>query len=809
MPYYKKKSFKKDTYTKSQSIGTSTHLMIVESPSKCKKIEGFLGSQYKCIASNGHIRTIDGLKSIDIKHNTFEPIYTIIDEKKSHVEYMKTIIQQYPKSNIILATDDDREGESIAWHICDIFELDPKTTKRILFHEITQHAIQESIQTPTVINLNLVNAQKSRQVLDMIVGYKISPMLWKYLYNNKENSLSAGRCQTPALRLIYDNHQEFLKNESTEKYKTMGCFFSKNLLFELSKEFDKKEEVLLFLENSKTWDHTISTTSPKSTIKNPPKPFNTSNLLQTTNNSLNMSPKETMQLCQTLYQEGWITYMRTDSTKYCKSFLEEMKIYIVSLYKKEEYIGSLQNIENNDSANPHEAIRVTDIKLQAISHENTRLCSLYKLIWRNTMESCMSTAKYNTVDINITAPMSLKYKYTIETPVFLGWKKVSNKETETGSQNEDSGMLFYIKSIANTEKPISYNWIESNVVIRGKHQYYTEANLINKLEELGIGRPSTFASIVEIIKERGYVKCQDIEGIQKSVTEYKLSEGKIIDKKTDKTFGSQKNKLVIQSLGIITLDFLIQNFNTLFSYDYTRIMEKELDIIATKNTDESANIVSWNSVCKTCLNEITELLKPLSKVGKQSFALHGHTDKFVVYDKYGPVIKQFLEDGSVKYISIKKSVNLDLNKLKSGEYTLEDLMEINEIHLGKYQEEDLYLKNGKYGMYAEWGDNKESIKTIDKPSDEITYEDVVEFLTKKTEPQCVTPTTSGNIIRILTDNLSIRKGKFGAYIYHKLPTMAKPKFYTLNKFTKLYSMCEEQILIDWINNTYNLNEKKS
>jgi DNA topoisomerase-1 len=343
---------------------------------------------------------------------------------------MRPIIAMFSKSNIILASDDDREGEAIAWHICEVFDLPVATTKRILFHEITKKAIIDAVNSPTVINMNLVHAQHARQVLDMVVGYKISPFLWKYLYHDKSNSLSAGRCQTPALRLVYDNDKEKSAGMET-KYKTVGNFTTKNLIFTLDHEFDTKEEITQFLEISKTHPHMIKVGSQKETIKSAPKPFNTSRLLQTASNVCHMSPKETMSICQSLYQGGYITYMRTDSTKYSKEFLNKASEYIMKEWLKTEYIGKLDGLELKDISNPHEAIRVTNINLRSLHDvDNPRMNTLYKLIWRNSVESCMADARYNSTGIKLSAPTDKSYKYNVEIPIFLGWKIVENKEME-------------------------------------------------------------------------------------------------------------------------------------------------------------------------------------------------------------------------------------------------------------------------------------------------------------------------------------------------------------------------------------------
>ena len=788
--FFKKKSFPSSATPKSKkekSINPNAkYLIIVESPSKCAKIESYLGDEYCCIASKGHIRTIDGLKSIDTK-STFIPKFSIIEEKQSQVEYMRPIIAMFSKSNIILASDDDREGEAIAWHICEVFDLPVATTKRILFHEITKKAIIDAVNSPTIINMNLVHAQHARQVLDMVVGYKISPFLWKYLYHDKSNSLSAGRCQTPALRLVYDNDKEKSAGMET-KYKTVGNFTTKNLIFTLDHEFDTKEEITQFLETSKNHPHMIKVGSQKETIKSAPKPFNTSRLLQTASNVCHMSPKETMSICQSLYQSGYITYMRTDSTKYSKEFLNKASEYIMKEWLKSEYIGKLDGLELKDINNPHEAIRVTNINLRSLhDFDNPRMNTLYKLIWRNSVESCMADARYNTTGIKMSAPTDKSYKYNVEIPIFLGWKIV-NERDDGGAENQNlpGSLLLYLQTLENTGKPISYNYIESTIVVRNKHQHYTEATLINTLEELGIGRPSTFATIVETIQDRGYVKRMDLEGTNVKCVEYKLRGNVLETIEKDKIFGNEKSKLVLQPVGLMTVEFLSKHFQNIFEYDYTKTMEDKLDEVSSgKETD-------WAKICKTCYKEIGELAKPMKNLEKQVFPIDETHD--FVFEKFGPVIRTRTEEGTFEYKPVKKTMKIDLEKLKNQEYTLDELYEIKNDCLGEYEGEQMTIKNGKFGPYVEWGTKRESIKKIDKALDQITLEDVIKFL----ENQPV----DKSILRVVTPELSIRKGKFGAYAYYKAANSSKPDFYNIKKFPEGFSTCDANVLIKWLEDTY-------
>jgi DNA topoisomerase-1 len=777
-------------------------LIIVESPSKCTKIEHYLGSQYKCIASKGHLREIDGLKSIDTK-KTYEPKFSIMKRQETYIESIRKVISHFSSDKIMLATDDDREGEAIAWHICEVFGLPISTIPRIVFHEVTQSALKEAVANPTTINMNIVKAQHARQILDILIGYKISPILWKYMYNDKENSLSAGRCQTPALRLVYDNHLEKLKTITENKYKTVGNFFQKNIDFTLNKELDNNVEVAAFLKGSIDFKHQLTIGSPKESYASAPKPFNTSSLLQAANSTLNISPKDTMKFCQILYQDGHITYMRTDNRKYSTKFIEEIKPYIQTNYGV-KFIGDTAKIENLDKNNPHEAIRVTKITTKELNdYDNGKLTTLYKLIWKNTVQSCMSDFKCELHDVLITAPDSLHYKHTVESPLFLGWKACAQGNTNmVEQQNTVNGLLLYFKTILQNKIAIVPNQIHAISVFHHSHSYYTESSLIKKLEDLGIGRPSTYAMFIETIQERGYVKKMNIAGEKVTCSDYLLVGKTITEKSKEAIVGGGTNKLVVQPVGIIIVEFLTNHFEELFSYNYTKKLEDELDEISVGYQ----NGEPWYKICSDCNRNIKEMIKPLNNISKETYRLDDNHD--IIFSKYGPVISQRRnidepdsEERKNTFISIKKGLTLDLNKLKSGEYTLEDLVESSARFLGKWEDQDIYIKSGRYGLYLEWGDQKKGCNDFEKPMDEITLEDVKNIVQSKTQ------NASANVLRILNDNLSIRKSKFGAYAYFKTPSMSKPKFLNIKKFNEGFSFCDAERLIDWIEKTYNISTK--
>lgn len=456
-------------------------LLIVESPAKCGKIEKFLGSNYKVVGSYGHITHLSNLNQIDFKNN-YKPSFNIIETKQSQISKMRKVIND--AKEVILATDDDREGEAIAWHIAEVFKLNIATTKRIVFHEITERAIKNAIANPRTINLDLVYAQQGRQILDLIVGFTMSPLLWKHIVSNSKNALSAGRCQTPALRLVYDNYKEIKESPGKLSFNTIGYFTSKNIQFTLNINHETHEIMKDFLEQSKEYKHILSKAKERETIKKPPLPFTTSGLQQETNNSMHISPKETMELAQKLYESGYITYMRTDCKVYSEEFIEESKVYIAEKYKL-EYINpeinkliqnktsnSLNNYSKTTSENnaqeAHEAIRPTSICVENVDNEETfsaKHKKLYKLIWSNSLESMMAPALYKQLVVNISAPHNALYKYSAEENIFLGWKAVLGQEEEK--------YYDYLKNIK--EDVVNYKKITCKQTLKELKSHISEA----------------------------------------------------------------------------------------------------------------------------------------------------------------------------------------------------------------------------------------------------------------------------------------------------------------------------------------------
>jgi DNA topoisomerase-1 len=829
---------------------SSTTLVIVESPAKCNKIESYLGPGYKCIATFGHFRTLDGLKSINM--DNFKLKFSCMEEKSKQISRIKNEIESC-MGNVIIATDDDREGEAIGWHVCDMFKLPVETTPRIIFHEITKTAIERAVSTPGTLNMNLVYAQFARQILDLLVGYHISPQLWTHIASSVKNSLSAGRCQTPALRLVYDNQKDIDASPGKMVYNTVGYFTKLNLPFTLGRQYDTPKDVEEFLEESVNHDHVYTLLSPKKTSKAPPCPFTTSALQQKASSEYNYSPSETMSVCQKLYESSFITYMRTDSKTYSPEFIESAKRYISEKWSDKYINPNIQYLalgfsSGGDGANTskqsktgkpskgsddksvkaqeaHEAIRPTNISTLKIPDTFTaREQKLYKLIWTNAVESCMSHATGVTITACLTATKSNEYKYTTELIEFPGWKAVDGYEKENPNYN-------YLQNIKKN-CIIPYNKIKATVTMNELKSHYTEAGLIKILEEKGIGRPSTFSSLIEKIQKRGYVEKSDVLGKKVKCTDFELLPDELLEMPTEREFGNEKNKLVIQPLGSIVMEFIVQHFNPLFEYNFTKKMEDDLDKIAKGD-------ILYTETCMFCLDNVTQLTTALKDKNIQKDTVNiGENHVYMVGSK-GPVIKHTTvdEDGKkkIEYKSVKKDI--DVAKLKRGEYELTDIIDekgnidMGGIKLGIYDSNEIILKRGKYGLYFVWGEQKKSLSGLfpkNKNPSTITYHEIVKIIEmSKTQIQSQVENMNGDhdddeggggggsvsignkllvkgMVRKITDDISIRNGKYGDYIFYKTPEMKNPTFLKLKGFTEDYKTCSMFNIIEWIQKTYKI-----
>ena len=825
--------------------GRSSWLVIVESPSKCKKIEEYLGPDYKCIASMGHLRTLDSLESIHAE-DEYRVDFTLLSEKKSHVEQMRRMIRLYEPGRILLATDDDREGEAIAWHITQIFGLPVETTPRILFHEITQPALEYAVKHPTTLNMDLVNSQQARQIIDLLVGFKVSPLLWQYVCSPKQkDALSAGRCQTVALRLVHENQLlgQKVSNDST-RWKTTAIFTSHKIPFQGAVLTCEPSLTNLFQTVLAHPFFRLDFKEPVERTVPPPLPLTTARLLK---NYTSLSPKTVMNMCQILYQDGHITYMRTDCAKYSPVFLEKVRLKILDFDRVgdrgggEEYVGDLKALETTGK-HPHEAIRITCLDVATVNYtKDPRLNTLYAFIRKNTLQSCMASSRWEDIRVQVVHIVDSAnppvFKYTCEIPTFDGWTSFGNPGESVVLAQERRSQLLFLRGL---KSPVECLSLKADAVVERPHSHYTEASLIAELEKKGIGRPSTYAYLVDVLLQRGYVKKADLEGQEIICWDYAWKKGEMNMKKADRTIwvGKEKGKLVIQPVGSMTMQFLQQYFQELFSYDYTSRMENELDDIANGS-------ILKQTVCSHCEQNLTTWIEPIMKVKKKKMPLIDGRYEFVL-QSFGtalrhkivptetipatPIVHRKKSSNTAEtadqyeYYPVREGLVLDLVKLESGGYTANELLEFpnGTDCLGSLEENPVTIRKGPYGWYLCWNQQSVSLGK-DKPVHSITYSDAVSML-KSTSASTSTstsesipssdegkerqPPTLNGLLRTVNAMVSIRNGKWGPYIMvlggegggakKKGGKKDKTRFINLKNFQGDYLSCPEEDILQMI-----------
>jgi DNA topoisomerase-1 len=857
------------------------HLLIVESPSKIKKIQEFVGPLFLCVATSGHIRN---LKSCSKTNGTFVPNYESDEKQSKKIEELRRYLS-LAGGSIWLATDDDREGEAIAWHICDVLGLPVDTTRRIVFHEISKKAMDIAIANPQHIRMDVVVSQQTRQMLDMIVGFRISPTLSKYMCHDRKNTLSAGRCQTPALRLV----TEATTTDDSERiyYKTT-CRWIHSTTLDLvwqnkSVEFSKSEDVVEFLEANNSHSHVFTKFEKNSVVEpeHPPTPFSTSSLIQHMSSQYHYTPHAIMTMCQTLYQEGFITYHRTENTTFQQDFIEIAHNYIRRCYGS-RLSQSERTLPSSTEATeltpllfspqnyffPHEAIRVTDLNKSSYSTSPQSLTGtgvrktgsgaipalnkLYHEIRKRTIESCMVSAKYRNTVFSISAPLGYEFQGNIRIPLSLGWKRFEKTQAqEVEEQNLQIGLETKIEQffsdnsrrfsppsstdvdnsrrfsppsstdVDNSQSPCitdSIQSIESVQVHKKKSQFIDESQLIRQLEKNGIGRPSTFATLVQIIQDRGYVVRENVEGTNVICQDFlwstKLTEGArdnerrpahpiIQTKQRTTVVGEEKNKLIPTPLGKMVLDFLLTHFPLLFEYTFTKQMEDRLDEFLSQSQQPSQAMTLQNQLCETLETQIKEWCRPLAKLEKKTFSLADTKDHVLCFQSWGPVLKRVSSEEEEACINIRQGLVLDAEKLKRGEYTTEELVDSTSNSLGSYEGKLIHIKTGKYGPYVQWGLRRENITEILKPFSQITFEDIVHFLESKSENRTA-PLRSSNLLRTLNDHISIRMNAKTKkpYLFYKTPSMDKPRFFPLTKYKTTYNDYSVDVILKWFEETY-------
>lgn len=632
-------------------------LVIVESPSKCKRIVSILGKDYRCVATNGHFREFTCLK--DAKNLKFH----VIKSKRGVVATLKKEIGS--TSEVILATDKDREGEAIAWHVIDHFDLS-LNTPRVVFSEITQDAIFNAFAHPKQIDMNLVRAQNARQILDITIGFTISPMLWK-MPGISVSGLSAGRCQIPALRLLEDNEYAVRNSPSSLEYRIRGYFGPYVQLF--NHVVHDMPDIELFMEKSKNFDHIYNHVSMSEIVHKPPRPFTTSRLQQMSSSKLSLSPKVTMSIAQSLYEKGLITYMRTDSEVYSETFKRSARNYI-----QDKYGVSIVMSEHVVHEEAHEAIRPTKI-YNDLSKCDKRMTDLYNLIFSNTISSLMNNAIGIMLIGSLSSPNDV-YKCHIERITSPGWLVASNVKYDA-----PKGVFEYFRDLPNG-KVLKYNTIYASLEMVQKESHLSEAKLIQELEKKGIGRPSTYASLIDRLQVN-YAKKRNVLGTAHSVKTYTLENGFLCTDIKECNFGFEKNKLLIEPIGLIVSKYLrndsftVSYYNKkvdIFSYEFTSYMETLLDEVAKGN-------MNWKIVCDDCTSVLSQITKPQHSI--PIVDISGESYNLIITSSC-----KYLEKDGKRFLFTSKDGKIDPLSLKT-------IVRDNYRKIGKY----VSVRKGQYGDY--------------------------------------------------------------------------------------------------------------
>ena len=695
------------------------NLVIVESPAKAKTIEKFLGDDFKVMSSYGHIRDLKK-KELSIDLDTLTPNYEIPEEKKKVVSELKKNAQAAKK--IWLASDEDREGEAISWHLCEVLGLDEAKTSRIVFHEITKPAILEAINNPRHLDMNLVNAQQARRILDRIVGFKLSPVLWRKV----KPSLSAGRVQSVAVRLIVEKEREIQAFKSENYYRVNAIFTVDNgkegksaeVKAELNKRFSTHEEAIAFLEKCKDARYEVASISKKPLKRTPAPPFTTSTLQQEAARKLGFTVSQTMMVAQRLYEAGRITYMRTDSVNLSTLAINTSKAEVEKLYGEEYSKVRQYHTSSKGAQEAHEAIRPTYVDNQTIEG-TAQERRLYNLIWKRTIASQMADAQIEktTVNINVmvngsSSPEELLFIANGEVVAFDGFLKVYQESNDDQATSEED---------AHTLPTMKEGDVLNRLEISSTERYsqgpnrYTEASLVRKLEELGIGRPSTYAPTISTIQQREYVEKGDKKGEERSYKIDQLINDTI--KSTEKTemVGADKGKLIPTDIGIVVNDFLMQSFPEIMDYNFTAKVEREFDKIAEGKA-------AWDKEMKAFYQDfepkVEEVMNARSehKAGERELGIDPKTGKpvFVKIGRYGPVVQIGAADDKDKPRFSQLPAGKSMETM-----TLEDALELFKLprNLGQFEAQDVVIGAGRFGPYVM---HKKKYVSVPKDQDPLT-----------------------------------------------------------------------------------------
>ena len=719
-----------------------SNLVIVESPAKAKTIEGFLGSDFTVRSCYGHIRELPKKGDpIDVENN-FNPTYVVPQDKKKVVSELSNLAK---KSKIVwLATDEDREGEAISWHLLHALKLKEENTKRITFNEITKNAVLKAVDNPRDIDENLVNSQQARRILDRLVGYELSPVLWRKVKPN----LSAGRVQSVTVKLIVQREQEIADHKPVETFKVIANFEHTGVKFkaELSSNLASQNEAITFLNSLKNKGFKVIRVTKKPGKRTPSAPFITSTLQQEASRVLGFSVSRTMSVAQRLYESGHITYMRTDSVSLSKDAMSSAQQQITRSFGSHYCNPRKYQNKNKSAQEAHEAIRPTNFGLSSLDNDSPE-DKLYKLIWRKTIASQMSDAEIEKTTIEIGFEgISQNFLSTGEVIKFDGFLKVYNsssgKEGQSILPNVNDGDLVNCIDVIATQK------------FSRPPARYTEASLVKKLEDLGIGRPSTYAPTIKTVQDRGYVEIKDLEGVDRDIIQIEFASGEIKKNNLTEKAGADRKKMMPTTIGEVVNDFLSEHFQKIMDYNFTADIEKELDAIADGS-------LTWSDMLgkfyKPFHKNVTYIQENAERANGER--LLGNDPKsgdpvFAKLGKYGPIIQigdTKDEDKKPRFASLKSDQNIKTIDLESAL----SLFEFPKL-LGTFENDEVYLKLGRFGPYIQFGKTNVSIEKGDDV-DQIDLEKATIYIKKKKEL---------NAPIMIYEDLPVTKGKgrFGPFI---------------------------------------------
>ncbi|MBX9850928.1 MAG: type I DNA topoisomerase [Cytophagaceae bacterium] len=765
---------------------TSKNLVIVESPAKAKTIEGYLGKDFTVKSSYGHVRDLPkGDKAIDIKHG-FKPTYEISADKKEVVDQLKKLAKE--AKTVWLATDDDREGEAISWHLMEALNLNDKKTRRIVFREITKQAILNAIETPRGIDLDLVNAQQARRILDRLVGFEISPVLWKKI----KTGLSAGRVQSVAVRLVVEREREVDQFKAKAAFKVTAIFEAakgKTFTAELSERFETEKEAQAFLEKCKGAKFSVKNLEKKPAKRSPAAPFTTSTLQQEASRKLGFSVAQTMTVAQKLYEGGKISYMRTDSVNLSEFALDAAKKEITSAFGKEFVELRKYKTKSESAQEAHEAIRPTDFAVHAAGNDRNEQ-RLYDLIWKRAIASQMADAELEKTVVTIgisTVPQTLTA--TGEVIKFEGFLKVYIESSdEEENEEEGKGMLPPLK----VKDDLTLESMKALERYSRPPSRYTEASLVKKLEEMGIGRPSTYAPTISTIQKRGYILKENREGRERKLQEIILKNNKVTTTTITENTGVEKSKLFPTDLAMIVNDFLVQHFPTITDYSFTASVEEEFDEIASgkKKWDKMISTF-YKSFHKTVEN--TQNVDRASVGSVRELGVHPVTKEKIIarLGRYGPLVQ-------IGEADEEKGIKPKFAALRKGQLieniTLEDAIELFKLprDIGSFENETMTVAIGRFGPYIKHSGKFYSIPKEDDPL-EIGEERGTAIIEAKRKAD------SEKLIKEFPENADVKilNGRWGPYIAVgkknvKIPKDRDPKSFTLEECLTLAENAPER-----------------